>query len=207
MNVLEWKWKPTYWIQTGWSKLSFLWHVYLELISLTSSFPGIRQSIVRGKSHNSHSFDTKNLQCLNELSNILYTNINGKMVKSIKGELFDYLNYRTLAYMIMGDGARKNKGFVICLENFTLQEVVLLLNMLAIKFNLEDLTIQTEDSKPSPFKKEKEEIKKIYRIYFGIEGTKTLLPFIKPYLLDHFDYRISGMTKAQYEQRGVKHKS
>jgi hypothetical protein len=35
----------------------------------------------------------------------------------------------------MGDGARRNKGIILCTDRFTLQEVVLLININLI-FNL-----------------------------------------------------------------------
>ena len=36
----------------------------------------------------------------------------------------------------MGDGAKKNKGFTLCTDNFTLQEVIMLINIFIIKFNI-----------------------------------------------------------------------
>lgn len=36
----------------------------------------------------------------------------------------------------MGDGSRKNKGLLLCTDSFTIQEVVLLMNILIIKYNL-----------------------------------------------------------------------
>jgi len=42
----------------------------------------------------------------------------------------------------MGDGAKNNKGLVLCTDSFTIQEVVKLMNVLKIKFNIHNTTIQ-----------------------------------------------------------------
>lgn len=46
----------------------------------------------------------------------------------------------------MGDGSRRAKGLLLCTDNFTLPEVVLLVNILIIKFNISP-TIQKEKNK------------------------------------------------------------
>ena len=43
----------------------------------------------------------------------------------------------------MGDGSKRDKGLILCTDNFNLQEVVLLVNILMIKFNINP-TIQKE---------------------------------------------------------------
>ena len=50
------------------------------------------------------------MKCFNEIYNIFYENIK---IKSIKPELYDYLDYIAIAYWIMGDGAKRNKGIAI----------------------------------------------------------------------------------------------
>lgn len=46
-----------------------------------------------------------------------------------------------LAHWIMGDRVNLNKGLVWCTDSFTLQEVVKLMNVLKIKYNINS-TIQ-----------------------------------------------------------------
>ncbi len=80
-----------------------------------------------------------------------------------------------LAYWIMGDGAKRNEGVTLCTDGFTLQEVVLLINILIIKFNINP-TIHKE--------------KKYYRIYIGKKDLNLLRPHILPFFVDHFLYKI-----------------
>ena len=41
-----------------------------------------------------------------------------------------------LAHWIMGDGSKRAKGIVLCTDNFSLQEVILLANILNFKFDI-----------------------------------------------------------------------
>ena len=55
--------------------------------------------------------------------------------KTIKLDLFHYLDYVTLAHWIMGDGAKLGKGIILCTDSFSLTEVVLLMNILKITWS------------------------------------------------------------------------
>jgi len=66
----------------------------------------------------------------------------------------------------MGDGSKRNKGITLCTDNFTLQEVILLINMLIIKFNISP-TLHKNENK--------------YKIYINNKDLNKLLPFIKPH--------------------------
>mgnify|MGYP004722475207 CR=1 FL=1 len=55
---------------------------------------------------------------------------NGKKV--IKPELFHYFDIACLAHWIMGDGAKRNKGLTLCTDSFTLNEVIILMNILVV---------------------------------------------------------------------------
>lgn len=74
----------------------------------------------------------------------------------------------------MGDGAKRNKGIVLCTDNFTLKEVVLLLNILNIKFDL-DCKIHIDN--------------KYYRIFFNKKSLNKIFNYIKPYFEDHFWFK------------------
>lgn len=97
-------------------------------------------------------------------------------VKTIKTDLFFYMDYIVLAHLIQGDGAKKNKGITLCTDNFSLQEVVLLINILILKFNINP-TIHKE--------------KKFFRIYINKIDLIKIKPFIEPYFVDHFLYKIN----------------
>jgi hypothetical protein len=52
-------------------------------------------------------FNTRQLKCLNIIKELFYNELGNKVIKS---ELYDYMNFIVLAYWIMGDGSKKNKG-------------------------------------------------------------------------------------------------
>jgi hypothetical protein len=76
----------------------------------------------------------------------------------------------------MSDGSKRNDGITLCTDCFTIQEVVMLINMLIIKFEISP-TIHKEKSN--------------HRIYINRKDLNKLLPYIKPYFVDTFLYKIS----------------
>ena len=108
---------------------NYLWYVFSELCYLTSGLPLLGSNFMRGKKFFSVSFQTRQLDCLNEILNLMYEFKEGKYVKTIKPELVLYMDYIVLAHIVMGDGAKKNKGITLCTDNFTLQEVTMLINI------------------------------------------------------------------------------
>jgi hypothetical protein len=76
----------------------------------------------------------------------------------------------------MGDGAKRNKGVVLCTDSFTLKEVILLINILIIKFDLK-CTIHNDANK--------------YRIFINKKSLNKILVHIKPHFTKNFLYKIS----------------
>jgi hypothetical protein len=76
----------------------------------------------------------------------------------------------------MGDGAKKNKGITLCTDSFSFKEVVLLMNILKIKFDINS-TIHLEKHKP--------------RIYINNKELHKILPHIKPYIVQSMLYKLS----------------
>ena len=103
---------------------------------------------MRGKTFYSVSIQTRQLWSLNEIYNLFYDhnlNINftiknvitaGSRHKFIKDELFFYMDNIALAHWIMGDGSKRQKGLVFCTDNFSLQDITKLVNILIIKFDI-----------------------------------------------------------------------
>ena len=133
-------------------------------------------SYLRGKKFGAVTIQTRQLVCLVEIFNLFYKINNKKIwVKTITPDLYHYMNYLVLAYWIMGDGAKRNKGVTLCTDGFTLSEVILLINILILKFNIQ----------PSIHKE-----KKGYRIYINKIDLDTLRPFLVPHFTPHFLYKI-----------------
>jgi hypothetical protein len=76
----------------------------------------------------------------------------------------------------MGDGAKRNKGIVLCTDSFTLSEVILLMNILKIKFDL-DCTIHIDGNK--------------HRIYINKHSLSKIIHHIQPYFYETFLYKIN----------------
>ena len=77
---------------------------------------------------------------------IIFFYINSK-VKTIKLDLYDNLDPISIAYWIMRYGAKKDKGIILCTDCFSLKEVIILMNILKIKYNVNS-TIHLEKKKP-----------------------------------------------------------
>ena len=150
----------------------YLWTVYNILSVYCSSYPYIKKTIKRGKLFYSLEFQTRMLRSLNEIYNIFYFHTKNKVIKK---ELFFYLDFIAIAHWIMGDGSKRNKGIVLCTDCFTVKEVVLLMNILLIKFNIKS-TIHFDNNKP--------------RIYINKKELNLIIPYIKPYFVKHFLYKI-----------------
>ena len=115
---------------------------------------------------------TRSLPCFTKLYSLYYPN----GVKIVPADIYNLLTPIALAHWIMGDGSKRAKGLVLCTDNFSLQEVVLLVNILILKFDINP-TIQKE--------------KNYFRIYINEKSLMKIKPFIKPYFVDHFLYKIN----------------
>jgi hypothetical protein len=166
-------WNPCIGLKQSIKNFDYLWWTFCELSHLCSHLPYICKNIKRGKLFYSVSFQTRRLVCINEIFNLFYDDINNR--KIIKEELIHYLDYVVLAHWIMGDGAKTKKGLVLCTDNFTLKEVIMLMNMLLIKLNIK-----------STIKKDK----KNYRIYINGNELDKIKYKLEPYFIDLFKYKI-----------------
>lgn len=172
---LEKNWNPRIGLKQSIINFPFIWHVFNEIAYLCSGKIMAGTSILRGILYHNITIQTRQLACLVELLDLFYIQVNGKWVKTIKPELFFYMNYAVLAYWIMGDGARRNEGITLCTDGFSLQEVVLLLNILSIKFDIQP-TLHKDKSN--------------YRIYIGKSDLEKIRPHLLPYFIDHFLYKL-----------------
>jgi len=82
--------------------------------------------------------------------------------------LFHYFSPKALAYWIMCDGLSNQYSLTLCTECFTIKEVVCLINILKIRYDL-NCNLHTIKSGP--------------RIYIKAESMKRLRLFVSPYLI------------------------
>jgi len=169
-------WNPRIGFKQSVVNFEYFWHIYNELAYLCSGLPIYGKPIMRGKMFYSVALQTRQLDCLNEILNLFYEIKDGQFTKTVKPELLFYMDYLVLAHWIQGDGSKRNKGITLCTDNFTLQEVVLLVNILIIKFEINP-TIHKEKDK--------------FRIYINNKDLIKIRPYILPSFVEHFLYKIN----------------
>jgi len=82
----------------------------------------------------------------------------------------------------MGDGTKRNKGVLLCTDNYTIVEVVLLINILYIKFGFL-ASIHMYNNKP--------------RIYISNKMLqKDILFKLQKHIIPSMRYKISGLLDA-----------
>lgn len=167
------RWNPRIGFKQSIKNFELFWDVFTQLSNLCSGYPWLTKSIKRDKLFFGLEFQTRQLRCFNEIYYIFYENIK---IKRIKPELYDYLDYIAIAYWIMGDGTKRNKGITICTDYFSFKEVVILINILKIKFNI-NVTIRTEKYRP--------------RIYISNNELSKISPHILPYFVKSSLYKLS----------------
>lgn len=109
--------------------------------------------------------------------NILYNKFIKNRVKIVPIDIFYLLIEVGLVFWIMCDGYLTTKnGLVICTDIFTIIDVVRLMNILLIKWNIKS-TINYNNGKS--------------RIYISRLETLKTIELIKSYVCSHFYYKIS----------------
>jgi len=95
----------------------------------------------------------------------------------------------------MGDGSKQKKGLDINTQSFTLKEVILLVNILRIKFNLNPRIHKSRPDKSiyksKSFKLSPSTATTNYKIYLNSADLNKIRPFIMPYFVNHFMYKIN----------------
>lgn len=168
--------------------IEYILYLYKKLsILLGVTIPLVFTRKLRGKKLNSVYFRTRQLKCLNEMYNLFY--IEGdRTVKSISPELYHYFNDIVLAHWIMGDGSKLKNGLVICTDSYTEKEIVTLMNILRLKYNIEPIIKDHVSYLISDVKKINKSIKK--RIFINKKDMTKIDHKIRPYFVSHFLYKL-----------------
>ena len=113
-------------------KIGYFYSIFFSLNHYCSKGPYTTKTILHNKTHLGLAFTTRTLPCITELYNIFY--IDKKKIIPIN--LYELLTWEALAHWIMCDGTF-NSGVRIQTECFSLKELIFIINILIIKFNLE----------------------------------------------------------------------
>lgn len=165
-------WNPRIGFKQSFKHQTYFWYVFSYISLFCSNYPTIVKTIKRGKTFYSLTLQTRQLICLNEIYSLFYKE---NKVKTITPELYHYFNLIVFAHWIMGDGAKRNKGITLCTDNFSFKDVVTLMNILKIKYDINS-TIHLEKNKP--------------RIYINKPELNKVLFEMKPYFVNSMLYKI-----------------
>jgi hypothetical protein len=168
-------------LEQSYKHFGFFWNVFIILAPFMAGLPFLR---IRTLGFNrpgvqtityTMSLLTRNLPCITSIYNIFY--ING--IKIIPLDIYHYFNAVVFAYWIMGDGSlHKEGGLILCTDSFTIEEIILLINVLIIKYNL-ICSIHNYGGKK--------------RIYISVKSMPIVRSLVSPYIVPSMLYKI-GLT-------------
>nr|QBM09620.1 hypothetical protein [Dactylella sp.] len=159
------------------SQSSYVWFVYWDLSHYCYSLPKYKHKTRKNTVTNSVSFTTRSLPCLAEIYNLF--DLNKK--KIIPSNIYDLLTPVALAHMIMGDGSGTASGLRISTDSFSVKEVVLLINVLIIKYGLK-CSLNMIGGKP--------------RIYISSSSLELLKSIINPFIVPSMQYKLIKKHKS-----------
>lgn len=155
----------------------YLWYTFFILSHYCSSLPRYRTRSRWDKIINSYVISSRALLCFTEIYNLFYIN----RVKRIPENIYNILTPIALAHMIMGDGLNDHGfGLILCTDSFPLQDVVRLINVLIIRYNLECNLRQ--------------HYKEFYRIYIKTKSMPLLRSIVSPYMHKTMLYKITAIS-------------
>lgn len=99
--------------------------------------------------------------------------------------MYHYLSPVVLAYWILSDGTSNQYGFTICTDNFTVKDVVLLINILIIRY---DLNCSLHMSKGKP------------RIYIKADSMAKLREITGMHIIPFSKYKLSKGKRPLIKQ-------
>jgi hypothetical protein len=148
--------------------------VFNILSHYCSSYPSYHERTRKGRASFSISLFSRALPCFTELYNIFY--VNG--VKVIPDNIYALLTPVALAHLIMGDGVNyKGYGLALATESYSIKEIVLLMNVLTIRYNLNcSLHARYGDR---------------YRIYISSKSMAQLRSIVEPHMDRSMLYKIN----------------
>jgi LAGLIDADG DNA endonuclease family/Cytochrome C oxidase subunit II, periplasmic domain len=151
----------------------YLWHVFNLLSHYSSSYP----HTTIGKRNNTIvyglEFFTRSLPCFSQIHSLWYY----QGTKVLPYDLFDYLTPIALANWIMGDGTRNRYGLILCTDSYSLKDIILLINILIIKY---DLKCNLREPRKNQF-----------RIYIQEKSMNKLRLLVKPHMIESMLYKIN----------------
>lgn len=125
------------------------------------------------------------MPCLTELYYFFYVHLSPRTsscarpkggVKKIPLNIYELLTPVALAHLIMGDGSSRPHGLIICTDSYELVDIVRLMNVLIIRYEL-DCTLRFHSSTQP-------------RIYIKENSMLKLRAIVEPYMCESMKYKL-----------------
>jgi hypothetical protein len=153
-------------------KFDYVWSLFLTFSHFCKSYPFVEIGKRRDKRTISIGFYTRSMPCFTKIYNKFYSGGS----KIIPNNIYELLDSIALAHFIMGDGSYHLSGLVLCTDSYNVSDVIRLMNVLFIKFQL-DCTLQFNSSgKP--------------RIYIKSNSMVRLQSIVAIHMVDSMKYKI-----------------
>jgi len=151
----------------------YIFLVFSFLSHYCNNTPQLKKGIRAGKEFHGLEFVTRSLPCFTELYDIFY--ING--VKVIPNNIYELLTPVAFAHLTLGDGGFKSKGIYLCTDSYTIQDVVRLMNVLIIRYELKCTLHKASNGKG-------------YRIYISRSSVRKVVDIVLPYIIPSMYYKV-----------------
>ena len=111
---------------------AYLYFVFNILAHYCPCYPIFKERFIFGKSLLSLEIITRSMPCITELYSNFYVN----KIKVIKLSIYNDLTPIALAHWIMGNSTFNGTTLLLCTDSYSIKEVVLLINVLVIKYDI-----------------------------------------------------------------------
>jgi hypothetical protein len=153
-------------------KIEYFLDVYNKFSHYCSNYPQIQVQKLNNSKFYGIYFATRSLPCFTYYYDLFYK----KNVKVVPSDLYNLLTYEALAHWICGDGTKTGSGITLQTQSFTIQEVVSIISILILKFDLK-CSIHMQRNLPT--------------IYIGAKSLRELQPHILPYINKSMRYKFN----------------
>lgn len=135
-------------------------------------------------------FSSKRLVSITQLHSIWYTTIEGKTVKTLPIYIKNMLTPLGLAHWIMRDGYYSDGCTKICTDNFTKQEVSILIDILEEKFGIKS-TLRKRSSLIYSI---------VWRISISRYSMEKFILLVRPHMIPEMLYKL-GLENTQQQEK------
>jgi len=153
------------------SHFKYVWFVFNALSHYCDNFPVLRERKRGTKTLWCVDVVTGALPCFSEIYSLFYVN----KIKVIPHNIYELFTPVVFAHLIMGDGGFKSKGIFLCTDSYSIQDVVRLMNVLIIRYDLKCTLHKSNEG---------------YRIYISRNSVGKVVEIVKPHLIPSMYYKV-----------------